>query len=159
MNQTNFSNQNVNFISNSSSSSSLNENEFKSGATTMLPGDLINNNEYTIENEKEIEHYLRMQQQNSTALSRSNSARVVSVTGGTAARNQLSNITTSSSSSVTNLKRSTTYNNGSNVHEDSTMYFYGSKSSKFHLPIFLNFQVLEFFIYKLKKKLSGHFRE
>jgi hypothetical protein len=44
--------------------------------------------------------------------------------------NLLSSIATSSSSSVNNVnnKRSTTFNNGSNVYEETTMYFYGSKS-------------------------------
>lgn len=73
--------------------------------------------------------FAQIHKQASNILSRNNSAKVSAL--GTNLRNPnnlLSSIATTSSSSVSGNKRSTAFNNGSNVHEDTTMYFYGSKS-------------------------------
>ena len=117
LNQTNFSNQNVNLISNSSSSASIHSNDNEPKALTND----TSLNDCSVDNERDNE--ARTQ----TRPSRSNSAKIVSVcTGG--ARNQVLSNSSTSSVANANPKRSTAYNNGSNVHEDNVMYFYGSKS-------------------------------
>lgn len=129
-NQISVSNQNFNMIS-SSSSSSLHSNENDS---KQIDSNTIN--EYnTNEEAGQISDYQRAQ---AILLSRSNSASSqISKTAAsntptnntnTNNTNNPTNQTNSASLSVSNIRRSITYNSGSNIHEDSIMYFYGVKS-------------------------------
>ena len=118
LNQTNFSNQNVNLISNSSSSASIHSNDNEPKAALTNDTSL---NDCSVDNERDTDA------RTLTIPSRSNSAKIVSVCTGGLRTQVLSNSSTSSVANA-NPKRSTAYNNGSNVHEDNVMYFYGSKS-------------------------------
>lgn len=108
--QNSLSTQNFNLISSSSSSSlHSNENETK-------PAEPIQNNENETEGD--------FQRAQAILLSRSNSASSQISKIASNATNQNNSATIS----VSNIRRSITYNSGSNIHEDSIMYFYGIKS-------------------------------
>jgi hypothetical protein len=116
------SNQNFNLIS-SSSSSSLHSNE--NNNESIKPAEQanqINNNET---DELQQGDFQRAQ---AILMSRSSSAssHVSKLVSNTT--NPTSNANNSATISVSNIRRSITYNSGSNIHEDSIMYFYGVKS-------------------------------
>ncbi len=138
LNQNSFSNPNVNLIStNNSSTNSLhsqpeNDNFKQAPLITGANNDAslnLNDSVVTDLDPRPIDTFAQIHKQATTLLSRNSSAKVGAL--GTILRNPnnlLSSIATTSSSSVSGNKRSTAFNNGSNVHEDNTMFFYGSKS-------------------------------
>lgn len=132
-NQNSLSQQNFNLVS-SSSSSSLHSNENDSNKqtdTNTINNELYleNNNNNANANSAITTDQGDFQRAQAILISRSNSAssqlsKLASNTTLTTT-NQNAN---SGSVSMSNIRRSITYNSGSNIHEDSIMYFYGVKS-------------------------------
>ena len=165
--QNSMSQPNFNLVS-SSSSSSLHSNENESNKQTDTNN--VTNNEYfydnnngnNITNSNIISDQGDFQRAQAILISRSNSASsqlsklASNTTLTTTNQNNSSNI------NVSNIRRSITYNSGSNIHEDSIMYFYGVKSLEIldnKLESFLTAQIMtiSFHYIDYDESLCKHF--
>ena len=117
------SNQNFNLIS-SSSSSSLHSNENNNESTKPTEQTNHPNNSNELDDQQQGD----FQRAQAILLSRSSSASSQVSKLATNTTNPTPNANSSATISVSNIRRSITYNSGSNIHEDSIMYFYGVKS-------------------------------